>query len=59
MLAQQSGLGPLGADIRHAERLSANHRQAERGAQYLSAAFAGGAIKFDHFPLSSYAGISP
>src|SRR5262245_35120062 len=49
VLRSESGLGhSIGADVAHAERLPGQKRQGERGAEDLPAAFAEGAVNFEH-----------
>lgn len=48
ILGTQAGRGSVGSDIDQLERLSSEQRQAQGTAQYLAAAFAQGAIDFNH-----------
>jgi hypothetical protein len=48
VLPHQAGFRAVGPDIADPERLPGNHGQRERAAHYLAAAFAGGAVEFNH-----------
>ena len=44
----QAGLGPFRADVGQVHRLARQHRESQRAAENLSAAFAEGTVNLDH-----------